>query len=107
MKYRSFSDLNPDQRLVVTHGSKAGSKNAKRALLVLAGAGSGKTKTLAYRVAYLVVERSDPNRILLLAFGRRAAQETTNRACDIVSKIKLKRASLPWAGTFHSIGLRL
>jgi DNA helicase-2/ATP-dependent DNA helicase PcrA len=83
-------------------------------LLVIAGAGTGKTMTLAHRVAHLVAEGVAPERILLLTFTRRAAEEMTRRAESIVRKA-LRRSSgaaapafrLPWAGTFHSIGNRL
>ena len=60
--------LNPAQRQAVEHG-------AARPLLVIAGAGSGKTNTLAHRVAHLIVEGADPRRILLMTFSRRAASE--------------------------------
>jgi DNA helicase II / ATP-dependent DNA helicase PcrA len=68
--------LNPDQRCTIEHGAGA---VADRALLVIAGAGSGKTNTLAHRVAHLVVSGADPRRILLLTFSRRAAAEIARR----------------------------
>ena len=68
--------LNPDQRAAVEHG--VGEPDA-RPLLVIAGAGSGKTKTLAHRVAHLVMNGADPRRILLLTFSRRAAAEMERR----------------------------
>jgi len=67
-----FEHLNPQQRAAVMHGDAP--------LLVLAGAGSGKTMTLAARVARLVLDGADPNRLLLLTFSRRAAQEMATRA---------------------------
>jgi DNA helicase-2/ATP-dependent DNA helicase PcrA len=81
---------------------------------VIAGAGTGKTQTLAHRVAHLVLAGVDPARILLLTFSRRAAEEMTRRAERIVAGA-LRRPDgssgaatrLPWAGTFHSIGNRL
>ncbi len=105
-----YSALNPQQRAAVEHdiGVAAGSA---RPLLVIAGAGSGKTNTLAHRVARLIQSGVDPQRILLLTFSRRAATEMTHRAGSVLHKVMGLRgeapASLPWAGTFHSIGARL
>ena len=76
------------------------------ALLILAGAGTGKTNTLAHRVAHLLLSGAAPQRILLLTFSRRAAQEMTRRAQRIVAE-KIREARLPWSGTFHSIANRL
>jgi DNA helicase-2/ATP-dependent DNA helicase PcrA len=70
--------LNPDQRAAVEHG--VGSDADTRPLLVIAGAGSGKTDTLAHRVAHLVMTGADPHRLLLLTFSRRAAAEMERRA---------------------------
>ena len=83
----------------------------QRPLLVIAGAGSGKTSTLAHRVAHLIASGADPQRILLLTFSRRAAQEMERRAGQVLPRV-LGLASeappaLPWAGTFHGIGARL
>ena len=81
------------------------------ALLVIAGAGSGKTNTLAHRVANLVVKGVDPRRILLLTFSRRAAVEMTRRVTRIAGQALGARAAvaqgLTWSGTFHGIGARL
>jgi ATP-dependent DNA helicase UvrD/PcrA len=79
---------------------------AARPLLIIAGAGTGKTSTLAHRVAHLVLEGVPPQRILLLTFTRRAALEMTRRAQRIVGEV-MKEVRLPWAGTFHSIANRL
>ena len=107
--------LNPEQRAAATHGhAEAPRRVAAGPLLVIAGAGTGKTQTLAHRVAHLVLAGVDPARILLLTFSRRAAEEMTRRAERIVAAA-LRRADgsagtavrLPWAGTFHSIGNRL
>ena len=68
-----LAELNPEQRRAVEHGVSVGWAPNASPLLVIAGAGSGKTKTLAYRVAHLVVNTVDPQRILLLTFSRRAA----------------------------------
>ncbi len=103
-----FASLNPEQRAAVEHDIDA---PASRPLLVVAGAGSGKTNTLAHRVARLILKGADPQRILLLTFSRRAANEMTQRAGNVLQRIMGGRtegaATLPWAGTFHSIGARL
>ena len=107
--------LNPAQRAAATYGAAVDGRFAAGPLLVIAGAGTGKTNTLAHRVAHLVLEGVDPARILLLTFTRRAAIEMTRRAERIVaSALAARRAGstpvavrLPWAGTFHSIGNRL
>src|ERR1043165_6065097 len=97
--------LNPDQRAAVEHGADADA----RPLLVIAGAGSGKTDTLAHRVAHLVMNGADPHRILLLTFSRRAAAEMERRAERILNRATGTNAAagLSWAGTFHAIGARL
>src|ERR1700680_271668 len=100
--------LNPDQRRVGEHG--VGAAADPRPLLVIAGAGSGKTSTLAHRVAHIVVNGGDPRRILLMTFSRRAAAEMTRRAERIVASALGSSAAaraLAWSGTFHSIGARL
>jgi DNA helicase-2/ATP-dependent DNA helicase PcrA len=100
-----LAHLNEAQRLAVEHG--AGESGP---LLVIAGAGSGKTSTLAHRVAHLIAQGADPSAILLLTFSRRAAEEMARRAARIVEQLpgpRLANAKLPWAGTFHSIGARL
>jgi DNA helicase-2/ATP-dependent DNA helicase PcrA len=89
--------LNPAQQGVVDHGDDP--------LLVVAGAGSGKTQTLAHRVAALIGRGADPRRILLLTFTRRAAAEMTRRAARIAGKKAESR--LGWAGTFHAVANRL
>ncbi|MCM3879278.1 MAG: ATP-dependent helicase [Vicinamibacterales bacterium] len=75
-------------------------------LLIIAGAGTGKTNTLAHRVAHLVLGGATPDRILLLTFTRRAALEMTRRTQRIVSDV-IKDVRLPWSGTFHSVANRL
>ena len=79
----------------------------KRQLLVIAGAGSGKTNTLAHRVAHLILNGADPQRMLLLTFSRRAAQEMERRVGSVLQRVMNLRGSqqapsLPWAGTFHA-----
>jgi DNA helicase-2/ATP-dependent DNA helicase PcrA len=103
--------LNAGQRRAVEHGCEE-SRTDGRALLIIAGAGSGKTNTLAYRVAHLVCRGADPRRILLLTFSRRAAAEMERRAGQILHRVlglpgATQVAALPWAGTFHSVGARL
>jgi len=107
MSNNYLSDLNKEQRRAVRHGTKR-PQMIDRALLVIAGAGTGKTKTLTYRVAHLLVNGVDPQRILLLTFTRRAAQEMTRRAEGIAGKaLKGRPVELPWSGTFHHVGLQL
>ncbi len=73
-------------------------------LLIVAGAGTGKTKTLASRVAHLIDHGVAPERILLLTFSRRAAREMLSRAGAIVGET---RATHVWGGTFHAVANRL
>lgn len=103
--------LNPEQRRAVEYGVGPGA-DACGPLLVIAGAGSGKTNTLAHRVAHLVRTGADPHRILLLTFSRRAAAEMSRRVARIAGAAfggdgARARAALSWAGTFHGIGARL
>ena len=105
-----LESLNPEQRRAVEHGAPASGPCAP--LLVIAGAGSGKTNTLAHRVAHLIVGGADPRRILLMTFSRRAASEMTKRVERIARGVLGDNAgvmtdALAWAGTFHGIGARL
>jgi len=107
-----LAQLNPQQRRAVEHGVGEGSSMAAVPLLVIAGAGSGKTNTLAHRVANLIVSGVDPRRILLMTFSRRAASEMSRRVEGICAKLLGPKAgimtdALTWAGTFHAIGARL
>jgi DNA helicase-2/ATP-dependent DNA helicase PcrA len=104
--------LNLEQRRAVEHGVTELNCNAGGPLLVIAGAGSGKTNTLAHRVAHLIVNGADPRRILLMTFSRRAAAEMIKRVERISRKAMGDKAgvmtdALAWAGTFHGIGARL
>jgi DNA helicase II / ATP-dependent DNA helicase PcrA len=72
-------------------------------LLVIAGAGSGKTRTLTYRVAYLLENGVDPRNILLLTFTNKAARQMLDRVANLLPT----DASGLWGGTFHSIGNRM
>lgn len=104
--------LNPEQRRAVEHGIGERDPRPSPPLLVIAGAGTGKTGTLAHRVAHLIVNGADPRRILLMTFSRRAAAMMIRRAEAIV-RTALGDAgpavaeALGWAGTFHAIGARL
>jgi DNA helicase-2/ATP-dependent DNA helicase PcrA len=110
-----LESLNPAQRRAVEHGID-GPNPRPGPLLVIAGAGTGKTETLAHRVAQLILHGADPRRILLLTFTRRAAQEMTRRAARIVARaLHAAEGSAPrpsparilWSGTFHAVGNRL
>jgi DNA helicase II / ATP-dependent DNA helicase PcrA len=108
-----FASLNDEQRSAVEHGlSPDAPRGIAGPLLVIAGAGSGKTMTLAARVARLVLAGADPNRVLMLTFSRRAAQEMQRRVGRMLHRAlgfaSTQRApALHWAGTFHGIGARL
>ncbi len=106
-----MNDLNPQQLAAVQHGT-GDQVHDKRPLLVIAGAGSGKTSTLAHRVANLIRHGADPQRMMLLTFSRRAAQEMERRVAGVLQQALGLPATqslpgLPWSGTFHSIGARL
>jgi ATP-dependent DNA helicase UvrD/PcrA len=94
----AFEKLNTRQREAAQAGPDP--------LLIIAGAGTGKTNTLAHRVAHLILQGVAPERILLLTFTRRAALEMTRRAQRIIGEVS-KEVRLPWSGTFHSIANRL
>ena len=108
-----LESLNPEQRRAVEHGVGPGRDGRPASpLLVIAGAGSGKTNTLAHRVAHLIVNGADPRRILLMTFSRRAAAEMSRRVERIARQVLGDKAgimtdALQWAGTFHGIGARL
>src|SRR3954452_1347528 len=101
-----LAGLNEAQRAAVEHGSGDRSGDC-RPLLVIAGAGSGKTKTLAHRVANLIVHGADPRRILLLTFSRRAAAELIRRA-ERVANIALAstRVAVPNSASGGSVWCR-
>src|SRR5262245_17484129 len=103
-----LTDLNKEQCRAVKHGIDCQSATKAPPLLVIAGAGSGKTKTLAHRVAHLIVNGVDPHRILLLTFTRRAAEEMIRRVKRITATaLGGQQVDLPWSGTFHAVGARL
>jgi len=93
-----LDELNPRQYEAVTYGDGP--------LLVVAGAGSGKTRTLAYRVAHLISQGISPQRILLLTFTRRAASEMLKRAASAVENGDLATSQV-WGGTFHAFANRI
>ncbi|WP_226622986.1 ATP-dependent helicase [Brucella anthropi] len=104
--------LNDRQREAVEHGIGLADGSIGGPLLIIAGAGSGKTNTLAHRVAHLIVNGADPRRILLMTFSRRAASEMARRVQRICRQVLGDSAAvmtdaLAWAGTFHGIGARL
>src|SRR2546428_1214301 len=92
-----FQDLNPPQREAVTHPGGP--------LLILAGAGSGKTRVLAYRVAYLLRRQGiAPARILAVTFTNKAANEMRERVDRLVGAAGARAI---WIGTFHHIFSRI
>ena len=104
--------LNPQQRAAVEYGTLTDGTHVAGPLLVMAGAGSGKTNTLAHRVAHLIVKGADPRRILLMTFSRRAAAEMARRVERICAQVLGSNSgiiadALAWSGTFHGIGARL
>lgn len=105
-----LESLNAQQREAATHGT-GDSAGDTRPLLVIAGAGSGKTNTLAHRVATLIRHGADPQRMMLLTFSRRAAQEMERRVGGVLQQALGQAGaslpSLPWSGTFHALGARL
>ena len=116
-----LAELNAAQREAVEHGVEAASRGEPiPPLLIIAGAGSGKTNALAHRVSHLILNGVDPARLLLLTFTRRAAVEMTRRARRILAQARAQTASrgapLPerarsgeihWSGTFHAVANRL
>ena len=108
-----LAELNVAQRAAVVYGITGDARvSGTPPLLMIAGAGSGKTKALTYRVAHLVLNGADPRRILLMTFARRMAAEMTRRVVDICAHAFRGRVALPahiieWSGTFHAIGARL
>ena len=116
----ALDSLNDAQRAAVLHGIQGGEASlAPDPMLVIAGAGSGKTSTLAHRVAQLIHGGVDPRRILLLTFSRRAASEMTRRASQILAASQIaedepfdappraRDGKLQWSGTFHAIANRI
>ena len=90
MSVAYLEKLNRGQRRAVEHGVSEMHAAPSVPLLVVAGAGTGKTNTLAHRVAHLIVNGADPRRILLMTFSRRAAGEMTRRVERIARQVKDK-----------------
>ncbi len=93
-----LAKLNPEQRHAVE-------QSGDQPLLIIAGAGTGKTDTLAHRVAHLIVQRADPDRMMLLTFSRRAAAEMSRRVERIAAQVlpeqgRLMVDALTWSGHF-------
>ncbi len=92
--------LNPEQRRAVL--------TTEGPLLIQAGAGSGKTKTLTHRIAYLIAtHKASPNSILSVTFTNKAAREMRERVAALLGQSADDRRFMPWMGTFHSICVRL
>ncbi|MFT7288984.1 MAG: DNA helicase-2/ATP-dependent DNA helicase PcrA [Halieaceae bacterium] len=111
-----FDGLNAEQQLAATLGVGTPGQAPGGPLLVIAGAGTGKTNVLAHRVAYLLVRGVAPQRIVLLTFSRRASAEMLRRAELIVGQVQKDSPRRNnwgaatrqlWSGTFHAIGNRL
>jgi DNA helicase-2/ATP-dependent DNA helicase PcrA len=112
-----LDQLNPAQRHAAEHGIPGvGGAPPAQPLLIIAGAGTGKTNTLAHRVAHLILNGADPRRLLLLTFTRRAAAEMTHRARRIFASARVAarataagagEGQITWSGTFHGIANRL
>ena len=104
------STLNASQLAAVQHGILA--SGLAGPLLVIAGAGTGKTFTMASRVARLIFDGADPQRILMMTFSRRAAAAMSHRVGRLLHETLRLGATtappaLPWSGTFHSVAARL
>src|SRR5712691_2708548 len=108
--YEHLSTLNPSQRAAAEYGTAALPLQLPGPLLIIAGAGTGKTTTLAHRVARLLVRGADPRRVMLLTFTRRAAETMTRLADQIAAQVangSTGPTRVAWSGTFHAIANRL
>lgn len=95
-----FSGLNPEQKRAV--------ERTEGPLLILAGAGSGKTKTLTHRVAYILAShKAGPANILAVTFTNKAAGEMRSRVAKLLNRDQADRSFMPYMGTFHGICVRI
>src|ERR1700749_3582410 len=95
-----FEGLNPEQRRAV--------ETTDGPLLIQAGAGGGKTKTLTHRIAYLIeTHRATPFNILSVTFTNKAAREMRERVAHLLGEQAENRGFMPYMGTFHSICVRI
>src|SRR5580765_2056401 len=101
--FRASSQLQIDYAKELNEQQHAAVTAPPGASLVIAGAGSGKTRTLIYRVAYLLEQGIAPERVLLLTFTNKAAREMMRRVGDLIGA----DLGALWGGTFHSIGNRI
>jgi UvrD/REP helicase N-terminal domain len=93
-----LAKLNAEQRAAVEHGVAGGILGPCPPLLIIAGAGSGKTNTLAHRVVHLIVNGADPNRLLLMTFSRRAAAKMIRRVERIAAQTMGQKADILTTG---------
>ena len=91
-----LNELNPPQRAAVT--------TVEGPLMIIAGAGSGKTRVLTYRIAYLVEQGVDPFQILALTFTNKASREMKERISNVIGETDARSL---WMGTFHSVFARI
>ncbi len=100
MSDRLLEELNPEQRRAV--------ETTEGPLLIQAGAGSGKTKTLTHRIAYLIAtDKASPYTILSVTFTNKAAKEMRERVARLLGENPDNRSFMPYMGTFHSICVRI
>ncbi len=105
--------LNKSQLESVSFGAPTANEKTHPPLLIIAGAGTGKTNTLAHKTAHLIMSGASPEKILLMTFARRASAELASRANRIVEQTlrkenkSYKPVKIEWMGTFHSIAARL